>query len=196
MTKPATTISKHITTPSQTVGPYLHIGLDWLTTSSLVSPETEGQHIVLQGCLLDTDGQPIPDGMIEIWQANAHGKYAHPDDHQAKTLTQNFMGFGRLSTDEQGGFRFSTIKPGTVPHHDGSLQASHIMVQVFARGLIKQLVTRVYFPNDDHSHDLVLKHVPVERRHTLVASTTKDNPNVFNWNIALGGENETVFFTI
>ena len=196
MTKLATTISKHITTPSQTVGPYLHIGLDWLTTSSLVAPETEGQHIVLQGCLLDADGQPIPDGMIEIWQANAHGKYAHPDDHQAKSLTKNFMGFGRLSTDEQGGFRFSTIKPGSVPHHDGSLQASHIMVQVFARGLIKQLVTRVYFPDDDHSHDLVLKHVPVERRHTLVATATKDNPNVFNWNIALGGENETVFFTI
>jgi protocatechuate 3,4-dioxygenase alpha subunit len=196
MTMPITTISKHITTPSQTVGPYLHIGLDWLTTSSLVTPETEGQHIVLQGRLLDTDGQPIPDGMIEIWQANAHGKYAHPDDHQAKSLTQNFMGFGRLSTDEQGGFRFSTIKPGPVPHHDDSLQASHIMVQVFARGLIKQLVTRVYFPDDDHSHDLVLKHVPVERRHTLVATTTKDDPNVFHWNIALGGENETVFFTI
>lgn len=196
MTMPTTTISKHITTPSQTVGPYLHIGLDWLTTSSLVTPETEGQHIVLQGRLLDTDGQPIPDGMIEIWQANAHGKYAHPDDHQAKSLTQNFMGFGRLSTDEQGGFRFSTIKPGPVPHHDDSLQASHIMVQVFARGLIKQLVTRVYFPDDDHSHDLVLKHVPVERRHTLVATTTKDDPNVFHWNIALGGENETVFFTI
>lgn len=196
MTMPTTTISKHITTPSQTVGPYLHIGLDWLTISSLVTPETEGQHIVLQGRLLDTDGQPIPDGMIEIWQANAHGKYAHPDDHQAKSLTQNFMGFGRLSTDEQGGFRFSTIKPGPVPHHDDSLQASHIMVQVFARGLIKQLVTRVYFPDDDHSHDLVLKHVPVERRHTLVATTTKDDPNVFHWNIALGGENETVFFTI
>jgi protocatechuate 3,4-dioxygenase alpha subunit len=180
---------KHITTPSQTVGPYLHIGLDWLATSNLVTPDTEGQHIVVQGRLLDADEQPIPDGMIEIWQANAHGKYAHPDDHSSNPLTKNFMGFGRMPTDEQGGFRFSTIKPGRVAHRDGSLQAPHIMVQVFARGLIKQLVTRVYFPDDNHSHDLVLNHVPLERRHTLVASTTKDNPNIFNWNIALGGEN-------
>ena len=187
---------KHITTPSQTVGPYLHIGLDWLTTSNLVTPDTEGQHIVVQGRLLDADEQPIPDGMIEIWQANAHGKYAHPDDHQAQPLTKNFMGFGRMSTDEQGGFRFSTIKPGAVPHHDGSLQASHIMVQVFARGLIKQLVTRVYFPQDDHSHDLVLNHVTLERRHTLIATAEDAQSTILNWNIALGGENETVFFTI
>jgi protocatechuate 3,4-dioxygenase alpha subunit len=188
--------TKHITTPSQTVGPYLHIGLDWLTTSNLVTPDTEGQHIVVQGRLLDADEQPIPDGMIEIWQANAHGKYAHPDDHQAQPLTKNFMGFGRMSTDEQGGFRFSTIKPGAVPHHDGSLQASHIMVQVFARGLIKQLVTRVYFPQDDHSHDLVLNHVPLERRHTLIATAEDAQSTILIWNIALGGENETVFFTI
>ena len=187
---------KHITTPSQTVGPYLRIGLDWLTTSNLVTPDTEGQHIVVQGRLLDADELPIPDGMIEIWQANAHGKYAHPDDHQAQPLTKNFMGFGRMSTDEQGGFRFSTIKPGAVPHHDGSLQASHIMVQVFARGLIKQLVTRVYFPQDDHSHDLVLNHVPLERRHTLIATAEDAQSTILNWNIALGGENETVFFTI
>ena len=187
---------KHITTPLQTVGPYLHIGLDWLTTSNLVTPDTEGQHIVVQGRLLDADEQPIPDGMIEIWQANAHGKYAHPDDHQAQPLTKNFKGFGRMSTDEQGGFRFSTIKPGAVPHHDGSLQSSHIMVQVFARGLIKQLVTRVYFPEDDHSHDLVLNHVPLERRHTLIATAEDAQSTILNWNIALGGENETVFFTI
>ena len=94
------------------------------------------------------------------------------------------------------GFRFSTIKPGPVPHHDGSLQASHIMVQVFARGLIKQLVTRVYFPQDDHSHDLVLNHVPLERRHTLIATAEDAQSTILNWNIALGGENETVFFTI
>ena len=192
----STATTKYITTPSQTVGPYLHIGLDWLATSNLVTPDTEGQHIVVQGRLLDADEQPIPDGMIEIWQANAHGKYAHPDDHQAQPLTKNFMGFGRMSTDEQGGFRFSTIKPGAVPHHDGSLQASHIMVQVFARGLIKQLVTRVYFPQDDHSHDLVLNHVPVERRHTLIATAEDAQSTILNWNIALGGENETVFFTI
>lgn len=192
----STATTKYITTPSQTVGPYLHIGLDWLTTSNLVTPDTEGQHIVVQGRLLDADEQPIPDGMIEIWQANAHGKYAHPDDHQAQPLTKNFMGFGRMSTDEQGGFRFSTIKPGAVPHHDGSLQASHIMVQVFARGLIKQLVTRVYFPQDDHSHDLVLNHVPLERRHTLIATAEDAQSTILNWNIALGGENETVFFTI
>lgn len=195
-TETTTTITKHITTPSQTVGPYLHIGLDWLNASTLVQAETEGQHIVLQGRLFDTDGLPIPDGMIEIWQANTHGKYAHPDDHSSNPLTKNFMGFGRMPTDDQGDFRFSTVKPGSVPHHDGSLQAPHIMVQVFARGLIKQLVTRVYFPDDDHSHDLVLKQVPVERRHTLVATAVAEQSTVLNWNIMLGGKNETVFFTI
>lgn len=195
MTK-TTATSKHISTPSQTVGPYLHIGLDWLNTSTVAQPETEGQHVVLQGRLLDADGQPIPDGMIEIWQANAHGKYVHPDDHSSNPLTKNFMGFGRMPTDEQGGFRFSTIKPGRVAHRDGSLQAPHIMVQVFARGLIKQLVTRVYFPDDDHGEDVVLHHVPVDRRHTLVATAHTQQSNVLDWNIVLGGKNETVFFTI
>ena len=191
-----TTSTKYISTPSQTVGPYLHIGLDWLNTSNLVQADTEGQHLVLQGRLIDADGQPIPDGMIEIWQANTHGKYAHPDDHVSQPLTKNFMGFGRMPTDEQGGFRFSTIKPGRVLHRDGSLQAPHIMVHIFARGLVKQLVTRVYFPDDDHADDLVMNLVPVDRRHTLVASAHADQSNVLDWNIVLGGENETVFFTI
>ena len=191
-----TTSTKYISTPSQTVGPYLHIGLDWLNTSNLVQADTEGQHLVLQGRLIDADGQPIPDGMIEIWQANTHGKYAHPDDHASQPLTKNFMGFGRMPTDEQGGFRFSTIKPGRVLHRDGSLQAPHIMVHIFARGLVKQLVTRVYFPDDDHADDLVMNLEPVDRRHTLVASAHADQSNVLDWNIVLGGENETVFFTI
>lgn len=187
---------KLITTPSQTVGPYLHIGLNWLDTQELTTNETQGRRIVLQGRLLDADGQPVPDGMIEIWQANAEGKYAHPDDHQTKAPDKNFTGFGRVPTDAQGGFRFSTIKPGPVPYLNGSLQAPHIMVQIFARGLLKQLVTRVYFPDDDHSSDPVLNQVPADRRHTLVATHAAGQPDVLDWNIVLGGSvNETVFFT-
>lgn len=182
-------------TPSQTVGPYLHIGLDWLNTTDLAGQHVAGEHIVIQGRLLDADRVPIPDGMIEIWQANAHGRYAHPDDARALPLDEGFTGFGRTPTGAQGEFRFSTIKPGSVPSANGQMQAPHIMVNIFARGLLRQAVTRVYFPGDDHSADPVMMRVPVERRATLVAQTVEGKPGVLEWNILLGGDqNETVFF--
>lgn len=188
-------MSLHMT-PSQTVGPYLHIGLDWLNTTELAPAGVAGERIVIQGRLFDADGEVVPDGMIEIWQANSHGKYAHPDDVRALPLDAGFSGFGRTATDVDGGFRFSTIKPGSVPAANGQLQAPHILVNVFARGLLKQLVTRIYFSGDDHANDPVMQQIPAARRATLVAAPSVQ-AGVLEWNIVIGGTaNETVFFDL
>lgn len=185
-------------TPSQTVGPYLHIGLDWLNTSELAGPGIAGERILIEGRLLDAEGQVVPDGLIEIWQANADGKYAHADDARDLPADAGFLGFGRCPTDADGRFRFSTVKPGSVPGADGRAQAPHIMVNVFARGLLKQLTTRIYFPHDDHGGDPVLSAVPAERRATLVAQPAPERPGVLAWTIVLGGggADETVFFDL
>ncbi len=190
-----TSAAKHGLTPSQTVGPYLHIGLDWLTITELAPAGVSGERIVIQGQLLDADREPIPDGMVEIWQANAHGKYAHPDDARALPLEAGFQGFGRVATDEHGRFRFSTIKPGSVPDAQGRAQAPHLIVNVFARGLLRQLVTRMYFPGDAHETDSVLQQVPAARRATLVASAA--GAGVVEWHVRIGGGgDETVFFEL
>ncbi len=182
-------------TPSQTVGPYLHIGLDWLNTTDLTAAGVTGERIVVTGRVIDAAGQPVPDGVVEIWQANAHGKYAHPDDGRDLPAEPGFVGFGRCPTDAEGRFRFATIKPGAVPGADGRLQAPHIMVNVFARGLLKQLVTRMYFPGDAHDTDSVLQHVPAARRATLVAKAA--GAAVVEWNVLIGGGvDETVFFEL
>lgn len=187
-------------TPSQTVGPYLHIGLTdpiGLNITELAPAGVAGERIVLQGQLIDADGLPVPDGMIEIWQANSHGKYAHPDDVRNLPLDAGFAGFGRTPTDAEGRFRFATIKPGPVPDRQGRLQAPHIMVNIFARGLIKQLVSRVYFEGDELAADPVLQQVPAERRSTLIASKVAAEPASFSWRIVLNGSvGETVFFDL
>ena len=176
-------------TPSQTVGPYLHIGLDWLNTTELAPASVAGERIVIQGKVLDADGAVVPDGMIEIWQANSHGKYAHPEDTRALPLDAGFNGFGRTPTDADGGFRFATIKPGAVPAANGQLQAPHI--------LVKQLVTRIYFAGDDHASDPVMQQIPAARRATLIAMPVAGQAGVMEWNIVLnGGANETVFFDL
>jgi protocatechuate 3,4-dioxygenase alpha subunit len=181
-------------TPSQTVGPYLHIGFDWLSSTQLVSPDTPGEHVLIEGQLTDAEGNPVPDGLIEIWQADAQGVYAHAED--GRQQTKGFQGFGRCATDADGRFHFSTIKPGRVIDVDGGLQAPHIVVNVFARGLLKQLVTRVYFSGDAHDKDYVLQQVPAARRDTLIAKPDPNRERCFLWQIAMGGSNETVFFEI
>jgi protocatechuate 3,4-dioxygenase alpha subunit len=178
---------------SQTVGPYLHIGLTWLNTTRIAAPGVKGERVTVQGRLLDGDGVGVSDGLIEIWQANAEGKYAHPDDRQKKPLERGFRGFGRIPTDAKGAFRFSTIKPGRVPGRGGKLQAPHLSVTVFMRGLLKQLSTRIYFPGDPaNARDPVLKLVPAARRATLVAS--RRSKGLLEWTIVLQGKNETAFF--
>ena len=183
-------------TPSQTVGPYLHIGLDWLNTSDLTVPGLSGERIVVTGRVLDANRQPVPDGVDEIWQANAHGKYAHPEDTRALP-DEGFAGFGRCPTDTEGRFRFITIKPGSVPDANGQTQAPHMLVNVFARGLLKHLSTRIYFLGDNHDQDFVMQQVPAERRATLIATPSAGEPSTFERDIVLGGgADETVFFDI
>ncbi|MDB5773048.1 MAG: protocatechuate 3,4-dioxygenase subunit alpha [Burkholderia sp.] len=188
-------------TASQTVGPYLHIGLDGLNTDNLVGEGVTGDRVVIEGRVFDGNGTPVTDGLVEIWQANAHGKYAHPDDTRDLPLEPGFKGFGRVPTDGAGGFRFTTIKPGRVPGRDSSLQAPHIVVSFFARGLLKRLATRVYFPDEpSNADDPVLNQVPAERRSTLIARRMSGREGVLEWNIVMQGETngqgETVFFDV
>jgi len=180
-------------TASQTVGPYLRIGTCWLTISHLVPADCPGEHISITGRLTDGDGQPVNDALVEIWQADSHGRYAHPDDTQPVPLTPGFGGFGRVPTDDNGEFRFHTIKPGPVPDPQGGRQAPHILVAVFMRGLLRHVVSRIYFPDEPlNADDRVLGSVPPERRKTLIAR--RASADELEWNIVLQGDDETVFF--
>jgi protocatechuate 3,4-dioxygenase, alpha subunit len=183
------------TTTSQTVGPYFCIGLKWLFVDNLAGSGAFGQHVEIAGHVLDGDGQGVPDAMLELWQANSHGKYAHPEDTQQKPLEPGFLGYGRIPTAEDGSFRFSTIKPGRVPGPGDKLQAPHIAVSVFARGLLRRLVTRIYFPDEPaNSEDFVLNLVEPSRRDTLIAQKSARRDGLLEWNVVLQGSRETVFF--
>jgi protocatechuate 3,4-dioxygenase, alpha subunit len=183
-------------TPSQTVGPYFAIGCDRLRTTNLAAPDTPGERIEITGRVTEADGSGVPDAMLEIWQADGAGKYAHPADLSSKTTEPGFRGFGRITTDANGAFRFTTIKPGPVPAPHGGEQAPHIAVSVFMRGLLRRLVTRIYFPDTPtNDHDFVLNFVESSRRATLIARKTTA-VNQLEWNVILQGENETVFFDI
>jgi protocatechuate 3,4-dioxygenase alpha subunit len=181
---------------SQTIGPFFHIGLTALNTDKLAPPGIAGERVTIQGRVLDGHGKPVSDAMIEVWQANAQGKYAHPDDPQDKTVEQGFKGFGRIPTDDNGMFRFTTIKPGRVPGPGNTLQAPHLVVSVFMRGLLKPLATRLYFPDEpSNAEDPILKLVPADRRATLTARKVSGGAEpLFEWNVIVQGEGETVFF--
>ena len=184
--------------PSQTVGPFYHFGLtENAALGRLASPEARGEHIHLRVRLLDGDGAPVPDGMIELWQADAGGKYDHPDDTQERAPDAAFRGFGRLATDAEGYCTFETVRPGRVPDGRGGCQASHISVSVFARGLNARLCTRAYFEGDSAlPEDPVLALVPEARRHTLLARPDTAQTGQWDFDIRLQGEQETVFFDI
>ena len=182
-------------TPSQTIGPFFRPSLFRSGQESLVTAESCGERITIEGRVLDGDGAPVSDAMIELWQANADGRYEHPDDAQEKLLDPHFHGFGRAATDDLGYFRFYTIKPGTIPGPGTALQAPHINVSIFARGLLKRLVTRIYFPDEPmNAADGVLNTVAPARRSTLVARL--ERPGVLRFDIVLQGNNETVFFDV
>jgi protocatechuate 3,4-dioxygenase, alpha subunit len=187
-------VSRQATT-SQTVGPFFSIGMCRAIKENLAGPGTSGERVVIEGRVFDGDGKPVPDAILEIWQANSHGKYAHPEDQQDKPVEANFTGYGRIPTGDDGKFRFTTIKPGQVPDLDGKLQAPHIVVSVFARGLLRRLVTRIYFPDEPaNSNDFVLNLVETRRRDTLVAKKKAREAGTLEWNVVLQGPNETVFF--
>jgi protocatechuate 3,4-dioxygenase, alpha subunit len=182
-------------TTSQTVGPFFSIGLDRLRASNLAGPGVPGERLTIEGKVFDGDGQPVPDAMIEIWQANARGKYAHPEDTQERPLDPGFSGYGRVPTDDNGQFRFTTIKPGPVPGPAGKPQAPHLVLSIFMRGLLKRLVTRIYFPGEAaNNSDLLLSLVEPARRPTLIAKKVQERVAVLQWNIVLQGSEETVFF--
>jgi protocatechuate 3,4-dioxygenase alpha subunit len=182
-------------TTSQTVGPYLSIGLTWLNRAELAGPGVSGERISVRGRVLDGDGNPVPDAMIEIWQANSQGKYAHPEDTQDKPIEPGFTGFGRVPTNDNGEFSFATIKPGPVPGPDNKPQAPHLVISVFARGLLRRLPTRIYFPDEPaNAGDYALNLVGPARRSTLIARKIEGEEGALEWNVILQGPEETVFF--
>ena len=182
-----------VATTSQTVGPFFSIGLDELQRNELAASGAAGARQTVHGRVLDGDGQPVTDALVELWQANAHGRYAHPEDTQAKPLDPAFEGFGRVATDADGGFRFTTVKPGRVPGPAAEPQAPHIAVSVFMRGLMRRLVSRIYFPDEPaNATDCALGLVEPSRRGSLVAARQPDGS--LEWNVILQGRGETVFF--
>jgi protocatechuate 3,4-dioxygenase, alpha subunit len=188
-----------VPTPSQTVGPFFHFCLttDKCSVERIASPETKGERMRLTIRVLDGDGVGLNDSMIEIWQANAEGKYNHPDDTQAKPVDPCFHGFGRMGTSEDGLCEFETIKPGQVPGPGNVPQAPHLNVAVFARGMLKQLYTRIYFAADPgNQEDPVLALVPPERRETLMAHPDPARSNRWRFDLRLQGGDETVFFDV
>ena len=200
-------------TPSQTVGPYFAYGLtphsrcawqpddrhDWKQTvgADLTTADVSGERIRIEGQVLDGDGAPINDAMIEIWQADAQGRYAHPRDGRARPNAA-FRGHGRSATDKNGVYGFSTVKPGAVPGPDGKPQAPHILVCVFSRGMLRQLYTRLYFADEAaNAQDPILALVPAERRGTLVApKRSEGGETIYRFDIRVQGADETVFFDI
>ena len=184
-------------TPSQTVGPFYSIGLTAKTMNVLATDATEGQRIRIEGGVFDGDGKPIPDAMVEIWQANSYGRYNHPDDKQEKPLDSTFTGWGRSGTDDKCFYNFETVKPGPVPGADDSVQAPHINVVIFARGMLLHAYTRMYFADEPaNANDPVLNSIKnKKRRRSLIASPGMENgKTVYRFDIRLQGENETVFF--
>ncbi len=183
----------HALTPSQTIGPFYWGTLVNTYRADLAPAGVAGERIDLVLSLFDAEGVLIPDGLIEIWQANSHGRYNHPDDRRNLPLDAGFEGFGRASTDSKGEAHFTTVKPGRVPWPAGGMQAAHVNISVFARGVLNRLATRLYFDGDPAlAEDPVLKLVDAARRPTLIAK--RDGAGVWRLPIHIGGARETVFF--
>jgi protocatechuate 3,4-dioxygenase, alpha subunit len=177
----------------QTLGPYFELLLRSRTEMEMVSADTRGERVTIEGILYDGAGSPIPDGFVEIWQADAEGRYAHPDDPRRESADSSFCGYGWRHTSADGGFRFDTIKPGAVPGPDGRAQAPHIMVSVMARGILTRFITRLYFEGDPaNAQDPILRFVPDARRQTLMARPAGGGH--YRFDIRLQGQDETVFF--
>ena len=197
-------------TASQTIGPFFHYALTpesygrpGIAGGVLASADTLGERVRIEGRVFDGEGRPMPDALVEIWQANAAGRYNHPADdrpahgREEAALDPGFRGFGRLGTDADGGFRFETVKPGPVPGRGNTLQAPHINVILCARGMLDHAFTRIYFSDEAEANgnDPVLSAVEAGRRATLVAERREsDGEIVYRFDIRLQGEAETVFF--
>lgn len=186
-------------TPFQTLGPFFAFALEYSAGGKLAVDGTVGPRVVISGRVIDGAGAPINDALIEIWQANAAGRYHHPDDtHEAAPIDLRFDGFGRVGTSDAGEFRFETIKPGRVPGPDGTVQAPHILVSVLGRGILTRLVTRLYFADDPATaSDPILALVPASRRETLLATPDPaGGAGHYRFDIVIQGGRETVFFDV
>jgi protocatechuate 3,4-dioxygenase, alpha subunit len=183
-------------TSSQTVGPFFHFGLAANSSlGCLAGPDTPGEHITLRIRVLDGDAAPVPDALIEIWQADAAGTYVRPSDPKTAVSPPGFCGFGRLPTEADGTCVFKTIRPGRVRDDRGGWQAPHINLCLFARGLLRQVYTRVYLADEPGlDADPIIGLVPQARRPTLLARRAEDG--TWSFDITLQGENETVFFDL
>ncbi len=193
-------MNTHLLTSSQTVGPFFAPALlrEDARRNVLTRPDTVGERIRIEGRVLDGDGVPVPDALIEIWQANAQGRYNHAADQGAAELDLSFLGFGRSGTAEDGSYWFETVKPGLVPFDGERMQAPHICATVFSRGLLNHLVTRLYFEDEPvNALDPVLQCVPNDRRATLLARReARDKVVVYRFDIVLQGADETAFFNL
>jgi protocatechuate 3,4-dioxygenase alpha subunit len=181
--------------PSQTVGPFFVIGLEHLYRADLTFSGIAGKAITLRGQVLDGDGKPVPDAVLEFWQADAQGNFSVATVEAAEAEAAKFTGFARIPTDDSGKFELRTIQPGGVVGETGKASAPHLGVFVFMRGLLKPLYTRVYFEGEAaNDTDEVFQLVPAERRNTLIARKDAAGGGRFRWNVALQGSEETVFF--
>lgn len=191
--------------PSQTIGPFFAYCLtpeaysrSGIASNVLIAPGTQGQRIVIEGVVTDGAGAPVSDALVEIWQANAAGRYKHSaDDRGDVALDPAFKGFGRCETDQQGLFHFETIKPGRVPGRGNTLQAPHIGVIVVARGMPNHAFTRLYFADEAaaNAEDPLLSSIEAKRRKTLVAEAGEQaGIPLYRFKIRLQGDEETVFF--
>jgi protocatechuate 3,4-dioxygenase, alpha subunit len=186
-----------VPTASQTVGPFFAIELttEEHCVQCVAGPQDQGNRIWISFRVLDGDGVPVDDAMLEVWQADSNGKYNHPEDVQPKKLDPGWMGFGRIATGEDGSCTLETIKPGRVAQ--GIAQAPHLTIAVFARGMLKPLYTRVYFAGDPaNEEDPVFGLVPPERRETLLARLDPDRAGCWSFDVRLQGDGETVFFDV
>jgi protocatechuate 3,4-dioxygenase alpha subunit len=183
------------TTPSQTVGPYFAIGLPWAAGPNAVDPATDGA-ITIGGVVYDGAGAPIPDILIETWQADPEGLFADLHDYRGPSARVGFRGFARFGAEDgDGTYEIVTLKPGSVPGPGGYSQAPHIDVSVFARGMTHRCVTRIYFADEEEANasDPVLSTVPPARRSSLLAAPTVAG---YRFDIHLQGPSETVFFDV
>jgi len=181
-------------TTYQTVGPYYKIGLEAFYREDLTKPNVPGEVIEISGTVFDADLAPVPDAVLELWQADSFGRYMI--EPQRKPFEDSF-GFGRVPTNEAGQFRFRTIKPGAVQAETPARQAPHILVSIFMRGLLYRLITRIYFSDEaGNADDPVLQSIEPQRRNSVLAKADSAQPHRYEWNVFLQGENETVFFDL
>jgi protocatechuate 3,4-dioxygenase, alpha subunit len=188
-------------TPSQTVGPFLALGLPWSDGPFVVPKGTPGA-ISITGRVYDVAGDPVPDALVETWQADERSRFDHPDDPRgaARSAVPGFRGFGRCPTDAAGEYRIVTMRPGPLPSPGGGTEAPHLDVSVFARGLLDRLVTRIYFPDEAAANaaDPVLAAIaePAMRETLIARPAAGCGPGEFRFDIRLRGEGETVFFDV